>query len=193
MRRSPNPWPIGLREPNPAGVRETRAVAVMVGHSEEVGSGYANAGGERYLVISVAVRKGQGGIRRSGESPLYEKPTFGQVGGGWGTLRPPPAATVVARPGSYSSSWVRTRLLRLPDFQNPKDVHPVALHGVVDQAEVVRNWQVRVHLLPRIPGHALSQSGPGWVGVHGQGIVVQIFAGRHRQRVQVPAQVRILQ
>ena len=55
MRRSPNPWPIGLREPNPAGVRETRAVAVMVGHSEEVGSGYANAGGERYLVISVAV------------------------------------------------------------------------------------------------------------------------------------------
>ena len=47
MRRSPNPWPIGLREPNPAGVRETRAVAVMVGHSEEVGSGYANAGGER--------------------------------------------------------------------------------------------------------------------------------------------------
>jgi hypothetical protein len=54
MRRSPNPWPIGLREPNPAGVRETRAVAVMVGHSEEVGSGYANAGGERYLVISVA-------------------------------------------------------------------------------------------------------------------------------------------
>src|ERR1019366_1492684 len=75
MRRSPNPWPIGLREPNPAGVRETRAVAVMVGHSEEVGSGYANAGGERYLVISVAVRNGQGGIRRSGESPLYEKPT----------------------------------------------------------------------------------------------------------------------
>ena len=55
MRRSPNPWPIGLREPNPAGVRETRAVAVMVGHSEEVGSGYANAGGERYLVISVAL------------------------------------------------------------------------------------------------------------------------------------------
>ena len=54
MRRSPNPWPIGLREPNPAGVRETRAVAVMVGHSEEVGSGYANAGGERYLVISVS-------------------------------------------------------------------------------------------------------------------------------------------
>src|SRR5450759_5247766 len=54
MRRSPNPWPIGLQEPNPAGVRETRAVAVMVGHSEEVGSGYANAGGERYLVISVA-------------------------------------------------------------------------------------------------------------------------------------------
>jgi hypothetical protein len=46
MRRSPNPWPIGLREPNPAGVRETRAVAVMVSHSEEVGSGYANAGGE---------------------------------------------------------------------------------------------------------------------------------------------------
>ena len=55
MRRSPNPWPIGLREPNPAGVRETRAVAVMVGHSEEVGSGYANAGGERYLVLSVAL------------------------------------------------------------------------------------------------------------------------------------------
>jgi hypothetical protein len=55
MRRSPNPWPIGLQEPNPAGVRETRAVAVMVGHSEEVGSGYANAGGERYLVISVAL------------------------------------------------------------------------------------------------------------------------------------------
>ena len=54
MRRSPNPWPIGLREPNPAGVRETRAVAVMVGHSEEVGSGYASAGGERYLLISVA-------------------------------------------------------------------------------------------------------------------------------------------
>jgi hypothetical protein len=26
----------------------------MVGHSEEVGSGYANAGGERYLVISVS-------------------------------------------------------------------------------------------------------------------------------------------
>jgi hypothetical protein len=24
MRRSPNPWPIGLREPNPAGARETR-------------------------------------------------------------------------------------------------------------------------------------------------------------------------
>ena len=57
MRRSPNPWPIGLREPNPAGVRETRAVAVMVGHSEEVGSGYANAGGERYLVISVAAQR----------------------------------------------------------------------------------------------------------------------------------------
>src|ERR1017187_1660315 len=55
MRRSPNPWPIGLREPNPAGVLETRAVAVMIGHSEEVGSGYANAGGERYLVISVAL------------------------------------------------------------------------------------------------------------------------------------------
>src|ERR1039457_3816300 len=55
MRRAPNPWPIGLREPNPAGVRETRAVAVMVGHSEEVGSGYGNAGGERYLVISVAL------------------------------------------------------------------------------------------------------------------------------------------
>src|ERR1017187_1704415 len=55
MRRSPNPWPIGLREPNPAGVRETRAVAGMVGHSEEVGSGYANACGGRYLVISVAL------------------------------------------------------------------------------------------------------------------------------------------
>ena len=28
----------------------------MVGHSEEVGSGYANADGERYLVLSVANR-----------------------------------------------------------------------------------------------------------------------------------------
>ena len=76
MRRSPNPWPIGLREPNPAGVRETRAVAVMVGHSEEVGSGYANAGGERYLVISVAVRNGQGGITAKWREATVRQTTY---------------------------------------------------------------------------------------------------------------------
>src|ERR1039457_70999 len=106
----------------------------------------------------------------SAEWATVREAHFRSSGGRLVNTAPPPTATVVARPGRYSSSWVRTRLLRLPDFQNPKDVHPVALHGVVDQAEVVRNWQVRVHLLPRIPGHALSQSGPGWVGVHGQGI-----------------------
>ena len=43
MKRSPNPWHIGLREPNPAGARETLCCGSMVGHSEEVGFGYVNA------------------------------------------------------------------------------------------------------------------------------------------------------
>ena len=45
-----------------------------------------------------------------------------------------------------SSSLGRRRLLRPPDIHNPKYIHPVALHRVVDQAQVVRSWQVRVHL-----------------------------------------------
>jgi hypothetical protein len=43
MKRSPNPWHIGLRELNPAGARETLCCCSMVGHSEEVGFGYVNA------------------------------------------------------------------------------------------------------------------------------------------------------